>query len=189
MQAIQVYGCFYIQFPKFTYLRMGGYSSEPLKFPRYRLDPIVLSEMCRQFVSVVESFEITKRSSSIFFPIEISHYRCPNLKQAMLIREALTWLCLKLFSPREILDYTGFIGNNLKNAISFIHISQLEDHWENCPSEFEVGKRLWLRLTIKQINMFNVDLGTYGLKEEDSEEVIDPFYIDQVECMPIPKID
>ena len=37
--------------------------------------------------------------------------------------------------------------------------------------------------------MFNVDIDTYGLEDEDSEEVIDPFYIDQVECMPIPKID
>ena len=37
--------------------------------------------------------------------------------------------------------------------------------------------------------MFNVDIDTYGLKDDDSEEVIDPFYIDQVECMPIPEID
>ena len=37
--------------------------------------------------------------------------------------------------------------------------------------------------------MFNVDLDMYGLKEEDSEEVIDPFYIDQIECMPILEID
>ena len=37
--------------------------------------------------------------------------------------------------------------------------------------------------------MFDVDLDTYGLRENDAEEVIDPFYIDQIECMPIPKID
>ena len=47
MQAIQVYGCFYIQFPRFTYIRMGGFSGEPLKLPRYYLDSIVLFEMCR----------------------------------------------------------------------------------------------------------------------------------------------
>ena len=98
MQAIQVYGCFYIQFPKFTYIRMGGYSGEPLKLPRYFLDPIVLSKMCRQFVLVVESFEVSKRASSIYFPIEIGHYRCPNQKQAMLTREALSRLCFKPFS-------------------------------------------------------------------------------------------
>ena len=37
--------------------------------------------------------------------------------------------------------------------------------------------------------MFNVDLDTCGLKEEDSEEVLDSFYIDQIEYMPIPEID
>ena len=40
MEAVQIYGCFYIQFPKFTYIRMGGYLGEPLKLPRYFLDPI-----------------------------------------------------------------------------------------------------------------------------------------------------
>ena len=65
----------------------------------------------------------------------------------------------------------------------------LEDYWTNFPNEFEVRRRLWSCLTIKQIIMFNVELDTCGLKEEDSEEVLDPFYIDQIECMPIPKID
>ena len=37
--------------------------------------------------------------------------------------------------------------------------------------------------------MFDVDLNTYRLREDDIEEVIDPFYIDQIECMPVPKID
>ena len=74
IQVIQVYGYFYIRFPKFTYLRIGGFTSQPLKLPRYCLDSIVLLEMCKQFVLVIESFENTKRSSSVFFPIEIDHY-------------------------------------------------------------------------------------------------------------------
>ena len=37
--------------------------------------------------------------------------------------------------------------------------------------------------------MFNVELDTCGLKDEDCEEVLDPFYIDQIECMPIHEID
>ena len=112
MKAIQVYGYFYVQFPKFTYIKMGGYLGEPLKLPHYCLYPVILSEMCRQFVLVVESFEICKSSSSIFFPIEIGHYRCPNLKQAMLTRKTLTHLSFKPFSPRENFDYMGFIRKN-----------------------------------------------------------------------------
>ena len=37
--------------------------------------------------------------------------------------------------------------------------------------------------------MFNVELDTYGLKDDDSEEVLDQFYMDQIEYMPIPEID
>ena len=37
--------------------------------------------------------------------------------------------------------------------------------------------------------MFNIELDTYGLKDDDSEEIVDQFYMDQVECMPIPEID
>ena len=48
---------------------------------------------------------------------------------------------------------------------------------------------MWSRLTIKQITMFNVELDTYGLKDDDSKEVLDQFYMDQIECMLIPKID
>ena len=37
--------------------------------------------------------------------------------------------------------------------------------------------------------MFNVELDTYGLKDGDSEEVLDQFYMEQIEYMVIPKID
>lgn len=47
-----------------------------------------------------------------------------------------------------------------------------------CLDEFEVRKILWPRLIVKKIYMFNVDLNTYGLREDDTEEVIDLFYID-----------
>lgn len=48
MQAIKLYGGFYIQFPKFTYLRVGGFSSEPLRLPHYCLDNIILFEICKK---------------------------------------------------------------------------------------------------------------------------------------------
>ena len=103
--------------------------------------------------------------------------------------KSLTRLCFKPFTSRLDFDYTGFVRNNIKNAVSLIHSPQLEDFWANCLNEFEVRKRLWSRLTIKQITMFNVELDTYGLKDDDSEEVLDQFYMDQIEYMHIPKID
>ena len=65
----------------------------------------------------------------------------------------------------------------------------LEDYWANDLDEFEVRKRLWSRLIVSQINMFEVNLYTNGIKEDKSEEVIDSFCVNQIECMPIPKID
>ena len=148
-QVVQIYGCYYIQFPRFTYIKVGGFPGEPLKLPRYCSDSVVLSEMCRQFVSVVESFQISKRSSSIFFPIEIGHYRCPSLKEAILSAKSLTHLCFKPFISRLDFDYTSFVRNNVKNAISLFHSPQLEDFWANFHNEFEVRKILWSQLTIK----------------------------------------
>lgn len=37
--------------------------------------------------------------------------------------------------------------------------------------------------------MFKVDLNTHGIKEDGVEEVFDPFYVEQIECIPIPELD
>lgn len=189
MQAINIYGCFYIQFPKFTYLRVGGFSGEPIRLPRYCLDNIILYEICRQFVCMIESLESTKKSSSSIFPIEIGHYRCSNFKQVVLTKTTLSRLYLKPYSPREDFDYIGLSRDNFKHASSLFHVPHLENYWANCPDEFEVRKRLWSRLRVSQINMFKVNLSTHGMMEDEVEEVIDLFYVDQIECIPISEID
>jgi hypothetical protein len=51
---IQQYGSFFIQFPRFTYLRIGGFDDEPLRLPRYALDCFILAELCRQLFSVIK---------------------------------------------------------------------------------------------------------------------------------------
>ena len=44
-------------------------------------------------------------------------------------------------------------------------------------------------MTVNQINMFKVDLCTNGIREDKNEKVIDPFYVNHIECMPILGID
>ena len=44
-------------------------------------------------------------------------------------------------------------------------------------------------LIVSQINMFKVNLSTNEMKEDESEELVDPLYVNQVECVPFPKID
>ena len=44
---IQIYGSYFIQFPKFICLRVGGFEEEPMKLPRYALDCFIIVEVCR----------------------------------------------------------------------------------------------------------------------------------------------
>ena len=37
--------------------------------------------------------------------------------------------------------------------------------------------------------MFKVNLNTYRITEDEVEEVINPFYVEQIEFIPIPKLD
>ena len=65
----------------------------------------------------------------------------------------------------------------------------MEYYWADCLDEFEVRKRLWSRLTINQINVFKININANGIKEDEAEDVIDPFYIEQVEYIPILELD
>lgn len=136
-----------------------------------------------------DSSESIEKLVSFLFPVEIGHYRCSNYKQARLAQPTLSCLCLKPYTPRKEFDYAGFSRDNFRHASSLTHVPHLEDYWTNCPDEFEVRKRLWSRLTINQINMFKVDLHTHKINEDEAEEMIDPFYVEQIECIPIPKLD
>ena len=90
---------------------------------------------------------------------------------------------------REYFYYIGFARDNFKHVVSLVHVPHLEDYRANFSDEFKVRKRFWSRLKVSQINMFEVILCINGIKEDESEEVIGPFYVNQIECMPIPKID
>lgn len=46
-KLIQTYKNFFIQFPMFTYLRVGRFEEELVKLPRYALDCFVIAEICR----------------------------------------------------------------------------------------------------------------------------------------------
>jgi hypothetical protein len=39
------------------------------------------------------------------------------------------------------------------------------------------------------VKTFKIGLDTSGVKEDEKEEVIDPWYIEKIECFSIPKLD
>lgn len=44
-QVVNANGFHFIQFPRFTYLRVGSFHEEPLRLPRFCLDNVVLMEL------------------------------------------------------------------------------------------------------------------------------------------------
>ena len=51
-EKVNQYGCIFLQFPTFTYLRVGYFKGEPYTLPRYATDRIILMELARQFMDV-----------------------------------------------------------------------------------------------------------------------------------------
>lgn len=77
----QQYGVWFIQFPKFTYIRVQGCPSPPYMLPCYPTDIIVLLEVVRQLVAYVKAYR-HKHRTSVSFPITLgdSIEACPSLQ-------------------------------------------------------------------------------------------------------------
>lgn len=52
MHLINTYGSHFIQFQRFSYIRVGGFDGYPLKLPRYAKDRFVLIDIYRQLDEV-----------------------------------------------------------------------------------------------------------------------------------------
>lgn len=61
------FGCVFLQFPTFTYIRIGCFTIEPFILPRYPSDKIVLMDLCRQFIHVHEK-KSQAHKTSLKFP-------------------------------------------------------------------------------------------------------------------------
>lgn len=70
MKLISIYGSFFIQFPRFTYLRVGGFEAEPFRLPRYAFDSYVLIEVSRQLAHIDKRLG-EKGKSGVAFPVEL----------------------------------------------------------------------------------------------------------------------
>lgn len=44
-------------------------------------------------------------------------------------------------------------------------------------------------MTLDQVKTFKFSLDIGGVEEDEKEEVIDPWYIEQIECFLVPKLD
>lgn len=82
MEFVSIYGSFFIQFPRFTYIRVGGFEGQPFKLPRYAFDSYVLIEVSRQLAYIDKRLG-AKGDFGVVFPIELGYYSCQSVSDAL----------------------------------------------------------------------------------------------------------
>lgn len=82
MEFISIYGSFFIQFPRFTYLWVGGFEGTPFNLPRYAFNNYVLIEVSRQIAHIDKRLG-TKGESGVVFPVELGYYSCKSVFNAL----------------------------------------------------------------------------------------------------------
>ena len=80
-KLIQSFGNLYIQFPKFTYLRIEGFDEEPLCLPKFVVECFVLVEVARQLIGVKNKFSI-EEASNVIFPLKLGKLTCRSMEDA-----------------------------------------------------------------------------------------------------------
>ena len=74
---ISTYGSFFIQYPRFTYIHIGGFQDCPLMLPCFADDRLVLSKVCGQIGQLNKK---CRNKRSIPFPIVIVVFILQMLK-------------------------------------------------------------------------------------------------------------
>lgn len=120
VELINNYGSFFIQFNHFTYIRVGGFKGEPFRLPRYVSDYCVLIEVSRQLAYVVKANEDS--STSGIFPIDLGHYSCKFVSDALNLELEFQRFHLKTFMKRDNFDSKGFIAHYVKMAMPDQHV-------------------------------------------------------------------
>lgn len=82
MEFVSIYGSFFIQFPWFTYIQVGGFEGQPFKLPRYAFDSYILIEVSRQLAYIDKRLG-EKGESGVVFLVELGYYSCQSVSNAL----------------------------------------------------------------------------------------------------------
>ncbi len=173
-----MYGSVFIQFPKFTYIRLvAAYDGYPLMLPKFVDDKLFLIEMCRHIIQI-NKLSKNRRIDKIPFPISIGHYSYDTTSDARNIERSITTINLHPYIMCFPYDSKGYVVNELKLTPSFDHFLSLEDFWEDCENDFEVKKRDWMQLTRRQVIDFKVYIDVTSINDDEAS-LFDPFYYEK----------
>lgn len=184
-QLIRVYESYYIQYPHFTYLRVGGFEEEPMKLPRYAFDCFVLAELCRKLAHVIKKYaDLSDREA--LFPLELGSFSCKSFVDAASVGVDLKNFNFGFYQARNSFDNKLFVAQTFKLGKSYAPSAHLEDFWKDCKDEFEVRLRDYSRLRIQQIIDWNLEVNVEGVTDND-EDILDPEF-DRIKSKPLDEI-
>lgn len=150
---VQRYGAWFIQFPRFSYIRIAGFEGAPFRLPSYPTDKVILLEVARQ-APPVNSLLRDKKQSGFAFPMILGNLDV-HLKNPAHADESLAELasyCLQEHFPRKCLDH----DNLAKRAYGRCYRPKesIEDYWKNCSDGYEVRRRENSRLSVQQMRLY-----------------------------------
>lgn len=111
-EVVNQYGCMFLQFTTFTYLRVGCFNGEPFMLPRYPLDKILLMELACQMVAVHEA-QYGSHKMGFKFTLTIGLYYINSIFKERAMEEEVRRVTMKVFKARRDFEYRG-MRNKMK---------------------------------------------------------------------------
>lgn len=147
---ISRYGSWFIQFPKFTYIKIQGFTGRPYRFPIYPTNRMVLLEVLKQ-LETYQSFKRIRRKAAVSFLFFIGNMEesCSTAQAAEGARLEMQWYPFTFYQSKTNYDP----HNNIRSVKEerFRHRVDIEDLWANAADEYEIRKRLHSRLSVNFI--------------------------------------
>ncbi|KAH9331307.1 hypothetical protein KI387_003415 [Taxus chinensis] len=167
---VSKWGCIFLQFKKFTYLRTVMYSGEPFRLPRYPGDRLILIELVRQLLDF-HKFQQSKHKAAVSFPISIGRYTCSTVAKAKNVECELQEKLKKHMKSRDGFDIRGVLRTY---GALHLHRPDIEDIWVDLRNEVAVRRKDNSRLTINEIQ--TLELSDLPDGTTDNESVLDMSY-------------
>lgn len=98
MAFIVEWGCWYIQYPKFSYFRLEGFDGNLHLLTRCCNHGIVLMETIYQALAVNAKFVGKHKTECHKFPMKLGEYSCAHLVAAKAVCDELSHLRLGLYT-------------------------------------------------------------------------------------------
>jgi hypothetical protein len=185
MAVISQFGCYFIQFSSFSYLRLAAFDGFPLKLPRYPNDMIVLMEIVRQALQV-NMLSVGLRKKGYEFPIKVRAYNCESRSDAKNLVKAFEGMyklqeyevLMPMFDPNRYALDALQIGSVIK------HVTTIEDYWADCKNELESRDRAFAIFTVDQVKIYGINLDVEGI-EDDGQNMYSNTYLTKLRDTPI----